>query len=81
MFWVDVFIRKIYFECIAENLNICIDKKGLEIYAWCIMPNHVHLVFKSTIQKPHELIRDFKSFTSKEKNKLIQENQEESRKE
>jgi len=81
VFWVDLFVRKIYFECIVENLNTCIDKKGLEVYAWCIMPSHVHLVFKSTIQKPQELMRDFKSFTSKEIIKLIQENQEESRKE
>ena len=66
VFWVDVFVRKIYFECIVENLKICVDKKGLEIYAWCIMPSHVHLVFKSTVQKPQELMRDFKSFTSKE---------------
>ena len=81
VFWVDVFVRKTYFDCIVENLNICIDKKGLEIYSWCIMPSHVHLVFKSTIQKPQDLMRDFKSFTSKELIKLINENQEESRKE
>jgi len=81
VFWVDVFVRKTYFDCIVENLNICIDKKGLEIYSWCIMPSHVHLVFKSTIQKPQDLMRDIKSFTSKEMIKLIRENQEESRKE
>jgi REP element-mobilizing transposase RayT len=53
----------------------------MEIYAWCIMPSHVHLVFKSTIQKPEDLIRDFKTFTSKEMIKLIEENPRESRKE
>jgi len=39
------------------------------------------LVFRSTIQKPEELIRDFKSFTSKELIALIQNNIQESRKE
>ena len=81
VFWVDVFVRRIYFDCIVENLNHCIDNKGMEIYAWCIMPSHVHLVFKSTSQKPDELIRDFKSFTSKQLIKLIEENLQESRRE
>jgi len=45
------------------------------------MPSHVHLVFRSTIQKPEELIRDFKSYTSKQLIKLIKENIQESRRE
>ncbi len=81
VFWVDVFVRKIYFDCIVDNLNYCVDNKGMEIYVWCIMPSHVHLVFKSTIQNPQALIRDFKSYTSKEIIKLIKENQKESRRE
>ena len=66
VYWVDVFVRIKYFECITKNLNYCVDNKGMEIYAWCIMPSHIHFVFKSTIQKPEELLRDFKSFTSKD---------------
>ena len=81
VFWVDVFVRRIYFDCIVENLNHCVDNKGMEIYAWCIMPSHIHLVFKSTIQRPDELIRDFKSFTSKKLIALINGNIQESRKE
>ena len=41
----------------------------------------MHLVFRSTIQKPDELIRDFKSYTSKKLIALIEENTQESRKE
>lgn len=81
VFWVDVFVRRIYFECIVKNLNYCVDNKGMELYAWCIMPSHVHLVFRSTIQKPEELLHDFKSFTSKQMIKLIDENIQESRRE
>jgi REP element-mobilizing transposase RayT len=81
VFWVDVFVRRQYFECIIDNLNFCVNNKGMEIYAWCIMPSHVHLVFKSNIQKPEELIRDFKSFTAKTLIKLIAENIKESRQE
>jgi putative transposase len=53
----------------------------MEIYAWCIMPSHVHLIFKSNTQKPEALLRDFKSFTSKELIKLVTENIQESRRE
>ena len=81
VYWIDVFIRSVYFECLVTNLNICVAKKGMEIYSWCIMPSHVHLVFKSTIQKPEDLLRDFKTFTSKQMVKLITENVRESRKE
>ena len=81
VFWVDVFVRRVYFDCIVENLNRCVDEKGMEIHAWCIMPSHIHLVFRSAIQKPDELIRDFKSFTSKKLIALIAENTQESRRE
>jgi len=80
VFWIDVFVRRIYFECLVKNLNYCVEKKGMEIYSWCIMPSHVHLVFRSTIQKPEELLRDFKSYTSKELIVLIKDNIQESRK-
>nr|WP_233166906.1 transposase [Pedobacter sp. ASV2] len=53
----------------------------MEVYSWCIMLSHVHLVFRSTIQKPEDLIRDFKSYTSKQLIKLIEENLQESRRE
>lgn len=79
--WIDVFVRRIYFDCIVNNLNICVEKKGMEIYAWCIMPSHIHLVFKSHIQKPENLLGNFKTFTSKEMIKLIEGNVQESRRE
>jgi putative transposase len=79
VYWFGVFVRNQYFECITDNLNYCIKNKVMELYAWCIMPSHVHLIFKSTEQKPEELIRYYKSFTSKQLIKLITENQQESR--
>ena len=53
----------------------------MEIYGYCIMPSHVHLIFRSSNDDPSGLIRDFKGFTSKEVMKLIEENSQESRKE
>ena len=79
--WIDVFVRRVYLDCIVDNLNYCVANKGMELFSWCIMPSHVHLVFRSTIQKPEDLLRDFKTYTSKSLVKLIAENQQESRRE
>ena len=79
--WIDVFTRDIYFSCITESLDYCRKYKEMEIYGYCIMPSHVHLIFRSLNDDPSGLIRDFKGFTSKEIMKLIEENQQESRKE
>ena len=54
----------------------------MEIFAWCIMTSHVHLIFRSeSEQKPELLLGDFKRFTSKAIVKAIIENPKESRKE
>ena len=81
VYWVDIFVREEYSDCLVKNLNYCVANKGMEIFAWCIMTSHVHLIFKCTKQKPAELIRDFKSYTAKELLVLIKEHPQESRKE
>jgi len=53
----------------------------MEIFAWCVMTNHVHLIFRSVgEQKPELLLGDFKRFTSKALVQAIIENPKESRK-
>ncbi len=42
--WVDIFVRPAYKRVIAESLNEYINSKGLVVYAWCLMSNHLHLV-------------------------------------
>ena len=63
--WVDIFTRKKYRDIIVENLDYCQKNKGLEIYAWVIMSNHVHLLVKSDKDELSNILRDFKSYTSK----------------
>jgi len=79
--WIDIFIREEYFEKIVESLDWCRKNKGMEIYAWCIMPSHVHLIFRARDNNPGELLKSFKMFTSKALRKMIEENLHESRKE
>lgn len=81
VYWLDVFTRDHYCWALMESLAYCRKNKGMEIYAWCIMPNHVHLIFSAKDKNPGDLLRDLKSFTSKKIQKLILENPQESRKE
>lgn len=67
--WVDIFTRCNYKDIVVESLNYCIENKELEIYAWVIMSNHIHLVAK--VEKGNEdigmssFLRDFKKFTNR----------------
>ncbi len=80
--WLDVFTRNEYKDLLIDSLHYCQKEKGMEVFAWCIMTNHVHLVFRSAKeQKPELLIGDFKRFTSKAIVKAIIDNPKESRKE
>ncbi len=80
--WVDVFTRNEYKNILVENLKYCQEHKGLEIFAWCIMTNHLHLVIraKEGYRLP-DILRDYKKFTSKAITKAIADNYQESRKE
>jgi len=80
--WLDVFTRNEYKEIVLDSLRFSQKEKGMEIIAWCIMTNHVHLVFRSIKGiKPELLLGDFKRFTSKEIVKAIKNNLRESRRE
>ncbi|MCW3787841.1 transposase [Plebeiibacterium sediminum] len=59
--WLDVFTRNEYKDIIIDSLRYCQKEKGMEIFAWCIMTNHVHLIFRIINgQKPELLLGDFK---------------------
>ena len=80
--WLDIFTRNEYKNIIIDSLHYCQREKGMEIFAWCIMTSHIHLIFRSDReQRPQLLIGDFKRFTSKAIVKAIIENPKESRKE
>jgi len=80
VYWIDIFTRPVYKDVVIKNLEFCRKNKGLEIYSYVIMTNHLHLILRAKEKTLSELLRDFKSFTSKELYKLIKENPQESRK-
>ena len=64
--WVDLFTREKYRQIIIESLKYCIAEKGLVLYAYVIMSNHVHLIAKIRNDGVSltNIIRDMKRFTA-----------------
>jgi len=79
--WMDVFTRKNHKLAIINSLKFCQQNKGLEIFAWCLMPSHLHMIARSDgTEELVNIIRDFKKFTSRKIVSQIEE-EPESRKE
>jgi putative transposase len=81
VYWIDLFVRDIYFSIVVESLDYCRKNKGMEIYCWCIMSSHIHLIIRAKENNPEVVLGRFKEYTSKHLQKSIIENTQESRKE
>ena len=81
MYWIDLFIRKEYKEIVLESWRFCQSEKDLEIYAWCIMPSHIHMIMGSKGRALDKIVGEMKSFTSRMLRNAIAEHPGESRKE
>ena len=80
VYWIDVFSRLEYRDIMVDSINYSIKEKGLIVYAWVIMTNHVHMIIGTKKEKMEDIVRDIKKFTSKAIIKAIKENPKESRK-
>ena len=75
--WVDIFTRPNYKHIIIESLDYCQKEKGLIIYSWCLMSNHLHLIAQAKENTNlSDILRDFKKYTSKKIIKAMLENPE-----
>ncbi len=64
--WIDVFTRPRYKLQITESLNFYVKNKGLQIYCWCLMSNHLHLIWSVPGKtKLSSIIRDYKKYTAR----------------
>ncbi len=80
--WVDIFSRPKYKHIIIESLAFCQKNKGLEIYSWVLMPNHLHFIIGAeNLEQVQTVLRDFKKFTSKKIIAELLEDIQESRRE
>ncbi len=71
--WVDVFTRPVYKHIIIDSLAFCVKEKGLLIYSWVLMSNHLHIVACAGGNGDlSDILRDMKKFTSKKIVETIQ---------
>src|SRR5688572_7763905 len=78
--WVDVFTRPAYRHIIVDALKYCQQHKGLELYAWCLMSNHLHLIAAAKVNYHlSNILRDFKKHTSRTIVEAILKHENESR--
>ena len=72
--WIDIFSRPVYKHILVDSLNYCVANKGLKIYCWCLMSNHLHMIASASGEDSlSDILRDFKKFTSKAIIKAVQE--------
>lgn len=64
--WVDIFTRSNHKMLIINSLKYCIENKGLVVFAYCLMHSHLHMICKADEEHNlSDILRDFKTFTSK----------------
>ncbi|RZJ36615.1 MAG: transposase [Flavobacterium sp.] len=63
--WIDIFTRKTYRDSIIDCFNFCIQNKGMALYGYVIMSNHVHIIMQAKDGNLSDLIRDFKKLTAR----------------
>lgn len=61
--WYYIFDRHNRWQILADSIKHCQENKGLEVYAYVFMLNHLHMIIKSP--DVSGFLRDFKKFTSK----------------
>ncbi|MBB2146325.1 transposase [Pedobacter sp. LMG 31464] len=78
--WVDIFTRDIYREIVLDSIRHCHQNKGLQVYGWVLMSNHIHMIVSSNKNKLSDIVRDFKKYTATKIVEAITNNTNESRK-
>lgn len=75
-----MFTRNEYKDIVVQNLIYCRSNKGLLIYAWVLMTNHLHLIVgRNGTMDIENIIRDFKKYTAVKITRAIEQNPLESR--
>ena len=77
--WIDLFVRNEYRQILLDSWKYCRENKGLQIFGWCIMSSHVHMIIGTEKDDMQDIVRDMKRHTSIELRKAITENPQESR--
>jgi len=77
--WIDLFTRNEYRQIMLNSWQHCRTNKGLDIYAYCIMTNHIHMIVGTHDHQLEDIVRDMKRHTSQQLRAAIENNLQESR--
>lgn len=70
--WIDIFTKPEYFQTIVNSFKFCQKNKGLLLYEYVIMTNHLHLIARAANgHKLSQIISDFKKHTTREILRLL----------
>jgi len=47
------------------------DDEHYKLLAWCIMPNHVHIIFQPLTREPSDILHSWKTYTANRANRLL----------
>ena len=65
--WMNIFTKPQYFKIIIDSLKFCQKYKGLLLYEYVIITNHIHLISQAKNNyKLSQIISDFKKHTTAE---------------
>jgi len=79
--WIDLFTRNEYRDIMLNSWRFCCKNQGMDLYAWVIMTNHIHMIMGSQQDNPDDIMRDMKRWTSIQLKEAIRNHPKESRKE
>lgn len=78
---IDVFTRYEYCDLVIDNLNYCIDHKGLRVYEYVILPGVLYMVADAREGNFTKSLRAFKTNSARQILRAIAEQPQETRKE
>jgi putative transposase len=71
--WINIFTKPVYFDVINESFKYCQEHKGLLLFEYVIMTNHIHIIAQAKEGfKLSQFVSDFKKFTSDEIEKWLE---------
>ena len=70
--WECIFTSEPYFEVILSSLSHCVEKKGLHLHGYVVMPDHCHGIVSADEGKHlSDIMRDFGTYTSRQISDLL----------
>ncbi|MDB5255540.1 MAG: transposase [Chitinophagaceae bacterium] len=72
--WIDFFIRLEYRNILIKAIQHYQKEKGVEIYVYCIMTSHIHLILRTGEHHSlAEITRGLKGYTSNVFRKILED--------